>query len=138
MYVKGESLKMEIEDPDNVGTYVLVGKATANDWSDDLNLLEANNKGNGGFKEYLADDIELTTSLTVQMFKGEAGQAILIEAAKPTNRKTPVKIKLDDTVTVIAGSFFIRSRGRSGSNNEIATMNVSLTATGTWTETDVA
>lgn len=138
MYVKGEELLLKIEDPANAGTYVTVGKATANDWADSLNLIEANNKGNGGFKEYLADDIELTTNLTVQMFKGEAGQAILIDACKPTNRKTPVKLELSDTVTIVAGSFLITNRSRSGSNNDIATLTASFTATGTWTETDVA
>lgn len=136
-YKRGDEFVLEIETG-IPGSYTVVGKATSLSNSDELSLIEANNMDSPDTSEFVADKVSLTFEAEVMMYVGEAGQTLLTEAARPTNRRSPVNLRMKDGISTIEGSFFITSRGRAASTGSIATQTFTFQNNGLWTETDAA
>jgi|GEM_PF-2275902 len=137
-YVRGDDLLMYIHDGESPGAFVVVGRATQNQIQDTLELIATNDKSSGNTQSYLAGKMGLTMSLTVNMFDGDTGQALLNTASKIANRRNAVKMKFTDGINDIEGDFFINDTDKGGSTGEIATKSYNLTCNGDWTDTAVA
>lgn len=137
-YVRGDDLLMYIHNGESPGAMVVVGRATQNQIQDTLELIATNDKSSGNTQSYLAGKMGLTMSLTVNMFDGDAGQALLNTAAKITNRRTPTQMMFTDGINEITGEFFINDTDKGGSTGEIATKSYNLTCNGDWTDEPVA